>query len=89
LVVGRLDADRAVLDVVAFDEIVEHLHRQRALGALDRQGLALDVAVTPDGIATGFYRYGTSEHLRQHFAADILVARFGVRQNAARASTRW
>src|SRR5436305_14061328 len=31
-----------------------------------------------------FYRYGTSEHLCQNFAADILIARLGVRQDPAR-----
>ena len=41
LALTRLDADLAFVDLI-LDEIVEHLHRQRALRALDRQGLALD-----------------------------------------------
>src|SRR6185503_17990810 len=36
----------------------------------------------PKAAAPASYRCGTSEHLREHFAADILGARFRVRQNA-------
>src|SRR4051812_20211029 len=42
-------------------------------------------AVTPAGTGTGFLPMRLiSEHLCQHFAADILLARFRVGQNAAR-----
>src|SRR3712207_4366682 len=43
------------------------------------------VAVTPAGIATGFLPIrDISEHLRQHLAADILLTRFRVGENATR-----
>src|ERR1044071_2436771 len=42
-------------------------------------------AVTPAGTLTGFLPMRLiSEALREHFAADILLARFRVGQNAAR-----
>ena len=49
----RLDQDLALVDLV--DDVVEHRHRQRALGALDGQRAFFRlVAVTPPGMATGF-----------------------------------
>src|SRR5687767_6535523 len=43
------------------------------------------VAVTPPGMATGFLPIrDILEYLRQHFAADILLARLGVAEHAAR-----
>src|SRR5579864_6541506 len=42
-------------------------------------------AVTPAGRAIGFLPMrDILEHLRQHFAADVLLARLGVRQHTAR-----
>src|SRR3954466_11839356 len=43
------------------------------------------VAVTPEGNGTGLFPIrDILEHLREHFAADVLRARFRVAQNALR-----
>src|SRR5688500_12660785 len=35
-------------------------------------------------MAPAVYRYGTLEHLRQHFTADVLLTRFRIGKHAAR-----
>src|SRR6185503_2095355 len=43
------------------------------------------VAVTPPGMAMGFLPIrDILEYLRQHFAADVLLARLGIAEHAAR-----
>src|SRR6185503_179864 len=55
------------------------------LGPLTLSVPSSAVAVTPPGMATGFLPMrDILKYLRQHFAADILLARLGVAEDAAR-----
>jgi hypothetical protein len=76
----RLHVD-AVLDVVA--DILEHLHAENPFGPLIVRVCPRSSRRRPKASEPAFCQCVTSEYLRQHLAADILFARFGVGQNAA------